>query len=637
MPNADAKGATCSLSRLRQPTRLTVIVLTVAAFLRFSPAITQPLRRDEAASARLYASFHYDRTMAATGREGPFNLDRFAKGVGKALRQKWDPNNHLVNSLAVSSSCFVFGFSEWAMRLPAALASLGAIFLLIHLGWRWTKNPWLAAGLGALLAVNPYSIHYGQTARGYAFMLALLLAQICLIDRARRQGLNRRLNIALIAIGAALFLNTASLAFAWLAPVYLAFLWQAILAPAEGSARNRPPSESKPSPDRALLSGPISQWRRFWQSKPNRGWIWQAIAISGACAAFALFHFSEFRHAQGRYGTPFESFPELVDVLWHAGWVVFPGWWMAIAILGLGCTIRLASRCAERRWLWFAIGLSLVSLLGYTIMSGAAPYGRTVGFLLPLSLLALAGIWRSATTSTRQALSLGVACAVVAGTVQAAVRWREERVGYNVAAQRISQRIAAGSSTGAAFFAPLPSVYGEEMKMYLPEDPDDVRLDPEEEAMSLLIAAETYGKDAGFTFPCDLINRAQSTGWPLPREWERWLIFSPPGAAWRVGLFEIPVHVDNVPPAGDSDKSWLGIVCLADTKAELAALLEELRSAGGDFESQPFIPIQAVDQRIGLLFPMTSTPASRQIARRLYEAKPTTAISILTLAAAGNR
>jgi len=104
-----------------------------------------------------------------------------------------------------------------------------------------------------------------------------------------------------------------------------------------------------------------------------------------------------------------------------------------------------------------------------------------------------------------------------------------------------------------------------------------------------------------------------------------------------VGLFEIPVHVENVPPAGDSDKSWLGIVCLADTKAELTALLEELRSAGGEFESQPFIPIQAVDQRIGLLFPTTSTPAFRQLARRLYETEPTTAISILTLAAAGKR
>ena len=618
-------------------TVLTLVVLALTALLRLSPAISQPLRRDEAASARLYTGFHYDKTMSAMQKEGVFNLQRFAKGVGKALFQKWDPNNHLVNSLAICFSCLLFGFSEWAMRLPAVLASLLAVFLLIRLSWRWTGNPWLAAGLGALHAVNPYAIHYGQTARGYAFMLALVPAQLFLIEQARNRGLNRSRTLALTAVGVALFLNTVSLAFAWLAPVYLAVLWQALQSVPDRSVENHAASEFHPSPDRAMLHALFSKSRRFWKNTEERGWVWQGVAIGGASAAFALFHFSDFRHAQGRYGTPFNSLTEMADVLWHAGWVVFPGWWMAIAVLGLGCAMLLASRCAEHRWLWFAISLSLVSLLAYTIVSGAAPYGRTMGFLLPLSLLALAGIWQSATTRTRQVLSLGVACAVVAGTAQAAAGWRQERVGYNVAAQRISQRIAAGSSPGAAFFAPLPSVYGEEMKMYLPEDPDAVRFNPGEEAMSLLIAAETYGQDAGFTFPCDLINRAQSTGWSLPREWERWLILSPPGAAWRVGLFEIPVHVENVPPAGDSDKSWLGIVCLADTKAELTALLEELRSAGGEFESQPFIPIQAVDQRIGLLFPTTSTPAFRQLARRLYETEPTTAISILTLAAARKR
>ncbi len=140
MPNADENGTPPASSRRRQTTLLTVAVLTIAAFLRLSPALTQPLRRDEAASARLYTSFHYDRTMEAMEREGAFNLERLAKGVGKALFQKWDPNNHLVNSLAVTSSCFVFGFSEWSMRVPAVLASLGAVFLLMHLCRRWTGS-----------------------------------------------------------------------------------------------------------------------------------------------------------------------------------------------------------------------------------------------------------------------------------------------------------------------------------------------------------------------------------------------------------------------------------------------------------------------------------------------------------------
>jgi 4-amino-4-deoxy-L-arabinose transferase-like glycosyltransferase len=63
-------------------------------------------------------------------------------------------------------------FSEWAMRLPAWLAALGAVFSVAWLGavLGWRRAGWVAA---ALLVVHPGFVRYAAEARGYAFLLAL--------------------------------------------------------------------------------------------------------------------------------------------------------------------------------------------------------------------------------------------------------------------------------------------------------------------------------------------------------------------------------------------------------------------------------------------------------------------------------
>lgn len=49
----------CAGGLPRGMTTLAIVVLAVTLFLRMSPAMFQPLRRDEAASVRLYTSFDY--------------------------------------------------------------------------------------------------------------------------------------------------------------------------------------------------------------------------------------------------------------------------------------------------------------------------------------------------------------------------------------------------------------------------------------------------------------------------------------------------------------------------------------------------------------------------------------------------
>ncbi len=447
-----------------------------------------------------------------------------------------------------------------------------------------------------LLAVNAYSVHYGQTARGYAFMLALLLAQISLVEHARSRGLSRRTNLALIAIGVALFLNTASLAFAWLAPLYLVLLWRA--QSERGCVEDQP---QPPEPD------PFSRFTRLWKDKELRNWFWQAAIIGGFIAVFALFHLSEFRHARSRYGTPFDSLPAMIDVLWHAAWVVFPGWWMGVAVIGLVCAAAMTNRRLDHDWIALTLMISLTAILGYTLLSGAAPYGRTLGFLLPPALLAIAATWKTFDRSTQRGVSVALGLAVIAGTAQAAVHWKDDREGYNVIAREIAQRVNAAESPDDSFFSPLPEVYGDDMKMYLPENPQSIQFDPGAERITLLLAAETYGTDGQFRFPCRSLGvdgPSQET-WEIPNSMKRWLAIHPPGDAWRVGLLEIPAFVKRHPADADPESDWLAVAVLVDSSETLNKLLETLAPNAAVPADLPLIPIRSRNARPGILIPRT--------------------------------
>ncbi|HMQ46566.1 MAG TPA: hypothetical protein PKA00_03185 [Saprospiraceae bacterium] len=82
-------------------------------------------------------------------------------------------NNHIFNTLMMKLSESLFGFSEFALRLPNILAFAayycGVLFLL-----RDNKAHWKAIGFVLLLA-NPYLIDFFGLARGYGLSIALLL------------------------------------------------------------------------------------------------------------------------------------------------------------------------------------------------------------------------------------------------------------------------------------------------------------------------------------------------------------------------------------------------------------------------------------------------------------------------------
>ena len=97
-----------------------------------------------------------------------YTVRQYASGsVRHILSTYHDPNNHLLNSLLVHASIKMFGFREWAIRLPALLfgvVTIPAFYFTARLVFDRMRSV-LAV---ALLAVSYQHVFFSQNARGYA-------------------------------------------------------------------------------------------------------------------------------------------------------------------------------------------------------------------------------------------------------------------------------------------------------------------------------------------------------------------------------------------------------------------------------------------------------------------------------------
>jgi 4-amino-4-deoxy-L-arabinose transferase-like glycosyltransferase len=87
----------------------------------------------------------------------------------------------------MAASVKIFGESEWAFRLPSALAGIAMIYLCYLAGRRFLRPQWNLA-LAATVALLPDLIDYSQTARMYIFMLACVAGALVCIFRWERSG-----------------------------------------------------------------------------------------------------------------------------------------------------------------------------------------------------------------------------------------------------------------------------------------------------------------------------------------------------------------------------------------------------------------------------------------------------------------
>jgi len=103
--------------------------------------------------------------------------------------------------------------SEFLLRLPAALAGVAAVPLVMRLG-RELGDARAGAWAGLLLAVNPFHIWYSQEARGYAFLVLWSLAATLVLVRMLREGATVRRGLAYgLLSGLAVLSNMSALFF----------------------------------------------------------------------------------------------------------------------------------------------------------------------------------------------------------------------------------------------------------------------------------------------------------------------------------------------------------------------------------------------------------------------------------------
>ena len=101
------------------------------------------------------------------------------------------PGNHLLNSLLVRMSTSVFGSSEWAVRLPAALFGIATIPVM-YWAARFAMSRAASVGAALLLAVSYHHIFFSQNARGYSgYLFFVLLGSALLASLLRHDSFRR--------------------------------------------------------------------------------------------------------------------------------------------------------------------------------------------------------------------------------------------------------------------------------------------------------------------------------------------------------------------------------------------------------------------------------------------------------------
>lgn len=98
----------------------------------------------------------------------------------------YDANNHLLFTLLARVSVAVLPAGEFALRLPAVLASLLCLAGAALAANRLIRSPLLAFAAFAILALHPLTLEYMHSARGYSLALGLWLLALALAAKRMR-------------------------------------------------------------------------------------------------------------------------------------------------------------------------------------------------------------------------------------------------------------------------------------------------------------------------------------------------------------------------------------------------------------------------------------------------------------------
>jgi mannosyltransferase len=165
VPNTHLRTPSHPWRQWMEPSRILLLILSLAAALRLWGIGTESLWLDEAITA-----------------------DRAGLSMTELVRNFRAESQTTVYDLGEKLWCTALGHSEAALRLPSAILGVLAvwsIFLLARLLFTAKAALWASF----LLAINPFAIYYSQEARYYILLLtASVFSQFFLLNFLRSRG-----------------------------------------------------------------------------------------------------------------------------------------------------------------------------------------------------------------------------------------------------------------------------------------------------------------------------------------------------------------------------------------------------------------------------------------------------------------
>lgn len=279
------------------------------------------------------------------------------------------PNNHVLHTLLVKASTFIWGAHPESIRLPAFLAGVASIPLMFCL-CRELLNGRSGIFASAAFAVFPYLILYSTNARGYSIIVFLSLALLFVGVRFSRQP-SVEASTILSLIAAFGLMTIPSMAF----PIAGIYLWLLCVYMLKGNSLGRVlrefllPSAIITAGFAAILYSPVVLVTNGTQSLVANEFVQTQTAevFSGQLIP----HFAETIAAYTR------DIPSAVLIFCSV-----------LVVLGLYSTAK------QRNWVIFLILPSLIVAAGALFLAKhAIPFPRTWIYMIPILLLLADAGW----------------------------------------------------------------------------------------------------------------------------------------------------------------------------------------------------------------------------------------------------
>ncbi len=138
-----------------------------------------------------------------------------------------NPNNHILNTIAIKTFAGLFGWHPVVVRLPVLIGAGLYLWASSNLSKKISEQSWVRLFAFALFLGNPYLLEFFGLARGYGLAAGLMLMAVWQAWRFLEETQKKQLRSAFIFAGLAAYANfTLLLFFAPFAVLLLLISWQ---------------------------------------------------------------------------------------------------------------------------------------------------------------------------------------------------------------------------------------------------------------------------------------------------------------------------------------------------------------------------------------------------------------------------